>query len=116
MPRFALRETTHASPYFCSPVDRTLQAQSPWHIVTINVPGALQTQVRGVNNYGEIVGFYRSSTSVPFGRPSQSCSPYLRDAGLQDLQRRAHEAERAGRDQHRDHGGELRTATSWVST
>lgn len=41
-----------------------LLAQTPWNIVTINVPGALETQVRGVNNYGEIVGFYRPSTSV----------------------------------------------------
>jgi hypothetical protein len=41
-----------------------LLAQSPWNIVTINVPGALETEVRGVNNYGEIVGFYRPSTSV----------------------------------------------------
>jgi hypothetical protein len=41
-----------------------MMAQNPWRIVTINVPGALETQVRGVNNYGEIVGFYRRSTSV----------------------------------------------------
>jgi hypothetical protein len=41
-----------------------LLAQNPWNIVTINVPGALETEVRGVNNYGEIVGFYRPSTSV----------------------------------------------------
>jgi hypothetical protein len=39
-------------------------AQNPWRIAMINVPGALETQVRGVNNYGEIVGFYRPSTSV----------------------------------------------------
>src|SRR5581483_892130 len=39
-------------------------AQNPWRVVTINVPGALETQVRGVNNYGEIVGFYRPSASV----------------------------------------------------
>src|SRR5512138_2586159 len=41
-----------------------LLAQNPWNVLTINVPGALETQVRGVNNYGEIVGFYRPSTSV----------------------------------------------------
>jgi hypothetical protein len=40
-----------------------LTAQNPWHILTINIPGAIETQIRGVNNYGEIVGFYRSSTS-----------------------------------------------------
>jgi hypothetical protein len=41
-----------------------LLAQNPWNAVTVNIPGALETEVRGVNNYGEIVGFYRPSTSV----------------------------------------------------
>ncbi len=41
-----------------------LVGQNPWHILTINFPGAIETQVRGINNYGEIVGFYRTSTSV----------------------------------------------------
>ena len=28
----------------------------------INVPGAVQTEARGINNNGEIVGFYRTTT------------------------------------------------------
>ena len=35
-----------------------------WHSVTINVPDATETWVRGVNNHGEIVGFYKPRNST----------------------------------------------------
>jgi len=53
-----------------------LAAQNPWKFVTIDVPGATETQVRGVNNYGEIVGFYQPPTSVcPSEVPSSAQVP-----------------------------------------
>ena len=49
-------------------------AQNPWRVVTINVPGAIETQVRGVNNYGEIVVF--TDHRLPFA--FRECPPTLR--------------------------------------
>jgi hypothetical protein len=34
-----------------------------FNFVSINIAGAVETQVRGVNKYGEIVGFYRKANS-----------------------------------------------------
>jgi hypothetical protein len=43
---------------------------SPFNFVAVDIPGAVETYLRGVNNYGEIVGFYAtapcySSAQVP---------------------------------------------------
>jgi hypothetical protein len=45
-----------------------LAGQNPWKFVTIDVPGATETWVRGVNNTGEVVGYYML--------PTYTCPPY----------------------------------------
>jgi len=59
-----------------------LMAQNPWNIVTINVLGAQETEVRGINNYGEIVGFYRPSTSTCLQIPANPQVPVCTTRGF----------------------------------
>lgn len=42
----------------------SLPLAAQFKFTTVNVPGAAETQVRGVNNYGMIVGFYRRATDA----------------------------------------------------
>jgi len=59
-----------------------LIAQNPWNTVSINVPGAIETEVRGVNNHGEIVGFYRPSTSTCLQVPANPQVPTCTTRGF----------------------------------
>jgi hypothetical protein len=47
-------------------------SHAQFSFVPVNVPGAVATQVRGVNNYGEIVGFYQPSTNCGSTLPFSS--------------------------------------------
>src|SRR5581483_4662592 len=46
----------------------TVPGFAQFKYTAVNIAGATQTEVRGVNNYGEIVGFYQLATA--------SCIPY----------------------------------------
>jgi hypothetical protein len=59
-----------------------LIAQDSWHSVTINVPGAIETEVRGINNRGEIVGFYRPPTSTCLSIPANPQVPTCTTKGF----------------------------------
>lgn len=50
----------------------TLLAQT-FTYAAINVPGATQTEARGINNNGEIVGFYKTSTCQDYDLKVPSC-------------------------------------------
>jgi len=53
-------------------VPSTLLAQS-FSYAPINVPGATQTEARGINNGGEIVGFYKTSTCGDYDIEVPNC-------------------------------------------
>lgn len=57
-------------------------AQNPWNIVTINVLGAIETEVRGVNNSDEIVGFFRPSASTCLQVPANPQVPTCTTRGF----------------------------------
>lgn len=48
-------------------------SQSSFKFVPINIPGATATQARGVNNYGEVVGFYQITTCSNYTLQVPSC-------------------------------------------
>jgi hypothetical protein len=59
-----------------------LMAQNRWNTVTIDVAGAIETEARGVNNNGDIVGFYRPSTSTCLPIPSNPQVPTCTTRGF----------------------------------
>lgn len=57
-------------------------AQDSWQFVTVDAPGAIETEVRGVNNSGEIVGFYRLPTSSCLQLPANPQVPVCTTRGF----------------------------------
>jgi hypothetical protein len=48
---------------------------NPWQFMSVSIPEATETWVRGVNNHGEIVGFYKTANSTCLSVPSDAQVP-----------------------------------------
>jgi uncharacterized membrane protein len=48
---------------------------NPWQFMSMSIPEATETWVRGINNNGEIVGFYKTANSTCLSVPSDAQVP-----------------------------------------
>ena len=77
-----------------------------WHSVTINVPDATETWVRGVNNHGEIVGFYKPRNSTCLQVLTNPQVPTCSVRGFKIVNGVLTKLNVPGADQHGHHGGQ----------